>query len=155
MAGRLLSLLATPLILCGCATGAVRQDAAGIRAPAAADAGAEVLRREREWLDAYERRDPVAMAEILADEFLITYPNGRMLSKAAVVAQMERMGGASSSRFSTQEVQARDLGGAVVVTGVLTMESPRGTSRQRYTDTWVRRDGRWQVVASHLSELPD
>jgi hypothetical protein len=22
---------------------------------------------------------------------------------------------------------------------------------QRYTDTWVRRNGRWQVVASHLS----
>jgi hypothetical protein len=34
------------------------------------------------------------------------------------------------------------------------MKRPDGTTsetHQRYTDTYVKRDGRWQVVASHLS----
>lgn len=25
----------------------------------------------------------------------------------------------------------------------------------RYTDTWIRRDGRWLLAASHASRLPD
>lgn len=25
----------------------------------------------------------------------------------------------------------------------------------RYTDTWIRRDGRWRLAASHASRLPD
>jgi len=44
----------------------------------------------------------------------------------------------------------------VILTGRVVTEYQRDgqtTSKeeQRYTDTWVKRNGRWQVVASHLS----
>jgi hypothetical protein len=29
-----------------------------------------------------------------------------------------------------------------------------GEYRGAYTETWVKRDGRWQVVAGHYSDVP-
>ncbi len=41
----------------------------------------EVRKLEREWLNAYERRDSVAMNRIVAGDFTITYQNGSVETK--------------------------------------------------------------------------
>jgi ketosteroid isomerase-like protein len=114
---------------------------------------AEVRRLERRWLDAYEQHDAAAMDSIVADEFIITYPQGGTMAKPAIMAQIRARTEGGGPRFSTEEVIARTFGDTIVLTGILVMEGRRGKQRSRYTDTWVRRGGRWQVVASHLSGL--
>lgn len=59
-------------------------------------------------------------------------------------------------KFYTEGVQARIYGDTVILTGRVIAEYQRdgktmGKEQQRYTDTYVKRQGRWQVVASHLS----
>jgi ketosteroid isomerase-like protein len=58
-------------------------------------------------------------------------------------------------KFTTENVQSRVYGDTVIVMGTVVSEWKQGdklmTDRSRYTDTYVRRGGRWQVVASHLS----
>jgi ketosteroid isomerase-like protein len=59
-------------------------------------------------------------------------------------------------KFHTEGVQARAYGDTVILTGRVVTEYQRdgqtmSKEQQRYTDTYVRRNGRWQVVASHLS----
>lgn len=117
-----------------------------------------VQKLERAWLDAYEQHDEKAMNEIVADDFVITFPDGSMQTKPEVMAQirMPRRADSPTSKFHTEDVRARVYGDTVVLTGRVISEWRRGDetvsqNRMRYTDTYVKRNGRWQVVASHLS----
>ncbi len=123
-------------------------------------AAEEVQKLERRWLDAYEKLDDKAMDLIVADDFSITFPDGTMQDKAQVLSSLKPPAGApaTSSKFLTEGVQARVYGDTVVLTGVVVSEWSRdgksvGKSHMRYTDTYVKRNGRWQVVASHLSNV--
>lgn len=130
--------------------------------PAAGSAEAEVKKLEREWLDAYEKNDAAAMDRIVADDFTITFPNGAVQTKPQLMAGIRRPrpAGQPAPRFVTEDVKARSYGGTVVVLiGKVVTEQTRGgkavREESRYTDTYVKRDGKWQVVASHLSNAPE
>jgi uncharacterized protein (TIGR02246 family) len=122
------------------------------------DAGQAVQKLERAWLDAYEQHDEKAMDAIVADDFTITFPDGSRQTKAQIIASLKRprREGGPTMKFHTEEVQARIYGDTVILIGRVITEFQRdgqATSKQqqRYTDTYVKRSGRWQVVASHLS----
>jgi uncharacterized protein (TIGR02246 family) len=114
---------------------------------------------ERAWLDAYEQHDAAAMERILADDFAITHPDGQIQTRAQVLESVKRMrekSATSAMTFATEDVQVRIDGDTALLSGKLVQQSERGgaTSRQlAYTDTYAKRDGRWQVVSSHLKQL--
>lgn len=114
----------------------------------------EVRKLERSWLDAYEKRDPVAMNTIVADDFTITFNDGSMQTKQQIVNSLKSPG-ATEMKFRTEDVRSRVYGDTVVLTGIVISEWKQNglpmSDRSRYTDTYVRRNGKWQVVASHLS----
>ena len=119
-----------------------------------------VQKLERAWLDAYEQHDQKAMDAIVADDFTITFPTGRMQTKPQIMAAIKspRAAGGPSMKFRTEQVQPRAYGDVVILVGIVVTEYQRDgktvSERQRYTDTYVKRNGRWQVVASHLSNAP-
>ena len=122
----------------------------------------EVRQLERAWLDAYEKFDAEAMDRIVADDFVITYPGGQTQTKAQVMKmiRLPRPPSAGPMRFFTEDVQARVYGDVVILRGRVIQESQKDGQPQRdesrYTDVYVQKNGRWQVVASHLSSLrPD
>jgi uncharacterized protein (TIGR02246 family) len=121
----------------------------------------EVRKLERQWLDAYEQNDPEAMDRIVADDFTITFPNGAMQSKPQLMAMVRapRQASQPDMRFHTEDVRSRAYGDTVILIGRVVTEYVRDgkavTERSRYTDTYVRRKGRWQVVASHLSNTEE
>lgn len=114
----------------------------------------EVRKLERAWLDAYEKRDVASMTAIVADDFTITFPDGGMQTKVQVVESLKSAGGAAM-KFKTESVQSRAYGDIVILIGVVisewTQDGKAMSDRSRYTDTYVKRNGKWQVVASHLS----
>ncbi|MBA3442416.1 MAG: DUF4440 domain-containing protein [Pyrinomonadaceae bacterium] len=119
----------------------------------------ELLKLEREWLDAYVRRDAAAMDRIVADDFTITYPNGAVITKAQTMADLKQPGPADPSlTFTTEDTKVRLYADTAVLTGRVIERRRRDnrevTTPSRYTDTYVRRKGRWQVVASQLGRLP-
>ena len=119
----------------------------------------EVRKLEREWLDAYEKFDVEAMNRIVADDFLITFPEGGMQAKAQIIENLKRARSANSpaNKFHTEDVQAKVYGDTVILIGRVITEGQREgkamREENRYTDTYVKRQGRWQVVASHLSNV--
>ena len=122
------------------------------------DAASAVQKLERAWLDAYEQHDGKAMTAIVADDFTITFPDGSIQTKAQIIASLQSAGGGQrpSMKFHTEEVKARVYGDTVILTGRVVTEYQRdgqtmSKEQQRYTDTYVKRNGHWQVVASHLS----
>jgi uncharacterized protein (TIGR02246 family) len=126
---------------------------------AAQDDAAQAVRKlERAWLDAYEQFDEKAMNAIVADDFTITFPDGSRQTKVQIVNSLKlpRQAGRPTAKFYTEDVQARVYGDTVILTGRVVTEYQRdgqtmSKEQQRYTDTYVKRNGRWQVVASHLS----
>jgi uncharacterized protein (TIGR02246 family) len=119
----------------------------------------DVKKVERQWLDAYEQHDPAAMDKIVASDWMITYPDGSTSAKEQVMQLVKspRKEGMPAPKFFTEEVQARAYGDTVILTGRIITQWPGGDSsreQSRYTDTYVKRDGTWQVVASHMSNVP-
>ena len=119
----------------------------------------ELLRLERLWLDAYEQRDVTAMERILSDDYIITY-NGQMSDKARTIEGLRRPVPAERAlRFRSDDVRVRVYGDAAVLTGrvIDLRRRPDGgdevVGQARYTDTYVRRQGRWQVVSSQVNTL--
>ena len=129
--------------------------------PKLSGAEEEVRRLERQWLDAYEQNDAEAMERIVADDFTITFPNGGMQTKPQLMAMVKapRRAGQPRMKFYTDGVQSRAYGDTVILIGRVTTEYERDgkpfKEQSRYTDTYVRRGGRWQVVASHLSNVEE
>jgi uncharacterized protein (TIGR02246 family) len=122
--------------------------------------GEQVSRLERAWLDAYEKHDVKAMNEIVADDFVITFPDGSRQTKAQIITMIKppRQPGRPTPKFYTEDVQARVYGNTVILMGRVVTEWQRdgqtqSKEQQLYTDTYVKRNGRWQVVASHLSNV--
>lgn len=119
----------------------------------------EVRKLEREWLDAYEKYDADAMNRIVADDFKLTRSNGSVQTKADILAELRtaRESSRPPATFSTEEVQSRVDGDTVILTGRVIIRSERNgqtaTMQARYTDTYIKRDGHWQVVASQMSRL--
>lgn len=137
--------------------GAALQEMEGAAVTSSAEE--QVRKLEREWLDAYEQHNAEAMAQILAEEFTITYGDGRTENKTQVIESVKARAKSAGppSKFTTEEVQARIEGDSVLLTGRLLQTSERGgetkTMRFSYTDTYQQRDGRWQVVNSQLRRL--
>jgi ketosteroid isomerase-like protein len=131
--------------------------AAGARQAATGGAEAEVRKLEREWLDAYEKHDAAAMDRIVAEGFTITFPNGGVQTKAELMRFIRAPRQGPPQKFWTEGVESRAYGDTVILMGRVVGEYLRDgkTVRDvsRYTDTYVKVGGRWQVVASHLSNV--
>lgn len=129
-------------------------------ASAQTQAEQEVRKLERAWLDAYEQNDARAMETIVADDFTITFPDGSIQTKPQILSAIKAARGGNNPpmKFYTEDVQARVYGETVVLIGRVVTEWQRdgkpSKQENRYTDTYVRRGARWQVVASHLSNVP-
>ena len=136
---RLLLLLFT-LLFCIAATAQTK--------PTAED---EVLQVTREWLAAEERVDRATLRRIIADDFLGTGPMGTTLIKDEVIPEE---GTQSGLALTTSDLKARIFGDTAVVTGKGVQKA--GEKRAlRFTVVFAKRDNRWQMVAGHLSAIPN
>lgn len=96
---------------------ALRKLGVTAKVSASLDPVAEVRALEREWLDAYEKRDAGAMNRIVADDFVIFFDDGSRQSKADLMAMIARGAGKPAPTFTTDDVQARAYGDTVILTG--------------------------------------
>ena len=155
MIGRVSILVMLIVISCGLSR------AQQVQQPKLTKAEDEVRKLERQWLDAYEQNNPEAMDRIVADDFTITFPNGARQTKPQIMAMVKapRRAAQPRMRFSTEDVQSRTYGDTVILIGRVITEYERDgktvKEQSRYTDTYVQRKGRWQVVASHLSNVEE
>jgi len=111
---------------------------------------------ERDWAVAAVKGDLQAFDRILAAEFVQTDEAGEIKSKKQVFADV-RSGATKSESAAQSEMKAFVLGDMAVAHGLVTTKSTlrgKDTSGQyRWTDTFVKRDGRWQCVASYAVKV--
>jgi len=110
-----------------------------------------LLRLEDEWASALVKRDSVVFNRLLAPGFVYT-ENDQMMDRAAVLHSVVA-GSDTITAAHNEEMQVHRYGAVTaVVTGWLVVRG-RGSGgaferRYRFTDTWLKRGGRWQIVAA-------
>ena len=96
------------------------------------------------------RGDAAALERIFADEFIYTNPKAEVLDKKQQIAALSS-GELKLSEAKSDDVRIRIYGETAVMTGRFTAKAESTGKREmieeRYTAVWVRRDGRWQLVA--------
>ncbi len=118
----------------------------------------ELLKLQREWLDAYQKHDAAALERIEADDFTLTEGDGKVTTKAEDVASVKNAKPPQpDDAFDVQDVKVRLYGDTAVLIGrVIIRYRNKGqmvAEQYRYTDTYLKRRGRWQVVASQLTRI--
>lgn len=120
----------------------------------------EILKAEREQRDAYLKRDVAATNRLVADEFVLTIQGGEIGNKANLITFLKEEPADPTLTLTTEDTQVRVSGDTAIVTGRRIERRRRpdnnqeGVAYARYTRTYVRRDGRWQLLAEHLQAIP-
>lgn len=116
----------------------------------------ELIKLENDWNDAMVKRDLAALGKILADDWTFIDPEGAILTKAQALANLKSGEDVVTSAVA-DEMKVRVYGDAAVVLGRNTVKEQykgKDTSGQyRFTDTFIKKDGRWQCVASAATKI--
>ena len=114
---------------------------------------ATIRQRAQEWMEAGRRRDAAVLDQVLADEFVLVAARGVIDRSAWLHAAMHDI---EVREFRYEDPQVRVYGDvAAMLTGwhqEATIAGREWTGDFRITDTWVWRDGRWQVVIRHSTQ---
>ncbi len=116
----------------------------------------ELTRLEKVWNDAYVRADADALEQLCADDLVVAMTDMVVLNKQRSIAIL-RSGKVKFERYETSDLGIHVYDNAAVVTGRLERtRSAQGhdvNDEWRFTKVYIRRKGKWQVVAWHASTV--
>jgi ketosteroid isomerase-like protein len=117
---------------------------------------AEILAIEDQWATAIEHQDGATLERLAAEDFRFLEEDGRWLNRSEYVAA--RSHNPDNVKSAVQdEIEVRQYGDAAIATGRSILHGTRDgvpfVYRFRWTDMYVRRDGRWQAVSGQLTPL--
>jgi len=112
----------------------------------------ELIKLENDWNNAMVKRDVAALSRIVTDDWTTIDPDdGTITTKAQSLANLKSGEDVFTSAVG-DEWKVRVYGDAAVVLSRETVkEQYKGkdvSGQYRFTDTWIKKAGRWQCVAS-------
>ena len=115
-----------------------------------------LLRLEDDWALGLTRRDAALFRRLLANGFVYS-EDDRTVGRDEVLRDIVA-GPDTVETAHNEDMKVHRFGTTAVVTGWLLVggHGPNGpfSHRYRFTDTWVRREGLWQIVAAHDYLVP-
>jgi hypothetical protein len=114
----------------------------------------EVTAVQNRFDEAELRADRVVLEELIADDFRSIGPKGFLLDKRQWIDRHDRF---RYHELHTSEMEVREYGDAAIVRNVQTNHASYGDQEVRLSvrvsQTWVRRDGRWQIAGIQFSPM--
>ena len=111
---------------------------------------------DQERIQAQIDANASALDRLYAEDFIGVGPSGTVRTKPQVLGDFTS-GNLRFQSITTDQVQWRIYGATAVETGRSIMDGQdRGKAvprENRFTRVWVKRHGRWQLVANHYSLL--
>ena len=120
-----------------------------------AEAEPYIIESERQWAESVASGDTGPVERILANDFLGVDPKGNLYDKAKMISDThEAPKFFISNRLN--RVKVRFYGDTAIAQGSESWERRTGErGRFVWTDTWIRRHGRWQIVAAEDLIAPE
>jgi ketosteroid isomerase-like protein len=114
-----------------------------------------ILESERQWAESVATGDTSAIERILADDFIGVDPKGSLYNKQQMIEETRNAPKYFVSN-RLNDVKVRFYGNTAIAQGSETWEKRSGErGRFVWTDTWVRRNGQWQIVAAEDLIAPE
>jgi ketosteroid isomerase-like protein len=119
----------------------------------ALDDSATIWYLEQDWNDAGPKRDKAWFEKNYATDFSsVSSTTGKLANKAEDIADLMNDKG-TLELAETTDMNIRVDGNTAIVTGIFRTKGKddKGVAydrRSRFTDTWIKRDGRWQAWAT-------
>jgi len=123
------------------------------------DAQDEIAAMEREWMEAVQHQDSVALDRIIADDFVgsRTFAWEQQVTKESYLRSVLGSGYALRSfEFTRMDVRAYGSSATahIVYTQNARARNQNLSGRFAMLDVWRKNRGRWQVVERHAYKLP-
>lgn len=148
MGGMLKTLLQAAWLMCVTgvfAVGAMGQDSSE---------AATIKALELKMLDCYKLHQVEVFANILDEDFVITFEDGSTYSKTGYLSYSA----SSSTHVESVEIpqmKVRVHGDTAIVTGVYHEKGIDAQKaydyRDRFTDVWMKKSGKWRLIAAHYA----
>lgn len=107
------------------------------------------------WARGVVRRDTAMFRRLLDPRFVYT-EDASVMNKEEVIASIRD--GDRVERATNSDMIVHEHGNTAVVTGILRLEGRAKDrpfdKRYRFTDTWLRRGGRWRIIAAQDYLMP-
>ncbi len=122
------------------------------------DNGQKIIDLDKKRMNAMAQKDIATLNALLSDDLVYTHSTARLDTKKSLIEAMES-GKTVYTGVEPSDVQAQDLGNAVVLTGaarirVMSNGNPISFG-VRFTDVYVNKGGQWQMVAWQSTRLPE
>jgi ketosteroid isomerase-like protein len=122
---------------------------------AAVSARQNVVAVNRAWVEAFSHCDKAALNRIIADDCIVTTELGAAISKPEFLelVESEAPEDCHGEGLSNAEVRVQSFGPNSIITGLMSEIREGKRVSLRYTNVFVRRNGRWTLVTSHVSHV--
>jgi hypothetical protein len=112
----------------------------------------ELVRQTQELYDAVAAGNQAPWKQYFADDCIFSDEKGRTMDKSKLVADITPLPTGYSGVIKVENVQSRIYENVAILSydanEAETIFGQKLSARYHITDTWMRRDGKWQVVAS-------
>jgi ketosteroid isomerase-like protein len=125
---------------------------------------AEIKKMSKDWANAYKTKDATTIRRIVADDAVLTAPDGTTGTKNDEV-QLAETGAFTSDSWDTHDEKVKVLDAdAAVLTGRTVIKNgklkdPKSgqtidiSGEYRFLDVYAKRNGSWQAVASQVTKI--
>ena len=111
---------------------------------------------EKEWVDAYVKRDIATLDRVLADDWQRTGDDGAVVTKKQDLESVEK-GTFVLKSYTFDPFRIRVYGDVAVINGGETDDSlvngKEDKGHFRWTDVIVRKNGNWKAVSSQITRV--
>ena len=116
-----------------------------------------VMQMEEDLRVAITKGDAKAYGRIVGDDYVFTTQDAVIRTKAQMVTAYDS-GSIKYESVKFEELKVYPYGDMAVVTGRSTVKGQDGgkdiSGQTRYTRVYVKRQGKWQLVATQLTRVP-
>ena len=121
------------------------------------DSAALVIDLDKERMEAMTQGDISKLSDMLCDSLVYTHSTSRLDTKLSLVDDIAS-GNTVYHSVVPSEVNAQDLGDAVVLTGIAQMSVMRNGNLNefsaRFSDVYQNQNGTWRMVAWQSTKIP-
>ena len=115
-----------------------------------------IVALEKAWNQAYKLGDRKALDELLEDRIVIVNDDGSMQNKAEFLASIKKSN-SQEQQVTPESINVHVYGNSATATGVFRAKGTEGGKpylrRERFVDTWVYQNGKWQCAAASATTV--
>lgn len=116
----------------------------------------ELLKLEKEFAEAIVKNDLEGLGRVVTDDWIIIDPNGEIVDRARFF-DVIKSGALTHDIMESEDFRVRVYGDSAVVTAITSTKGKfmgqEFSTHERATDVFVRRNGRWRCVLTHLTRF--